>query len=62
MFSKYVLCISFFIIKQIRNSKKIKDMSSMFNSFQDLQKAYLKVAPTIHKEETGYWIIKVTLT
>ncbi|XP_044763393.1 eukaryotic translation initiation factor 3 subunit C [Coccinella septempunctata] len=41
------------IIKQIRNFKKIKDMSSMLNSFEDLQKAYTKALPVIQKEENG---------
>ncbi|XP_060532755.1 eukaryotic translation initiation factor 3 subunit C [Cylas formicarius] len=41
------------IIKQIRNYKKIKDMSSMLNSFEDLQKAFVKAAPVIAKEENG---------
>ncbi|KAJ8953657.1 hypothetical protein NQ314_007264 [Rhamnusium bicolor] len=41
------------IIKQIRNYKKIKDMSSMLNSFEELQKAYVKAAPVILKEENG---------
>lgn len=41
------------IIKQIRNYKKIKDMSSMLGSFEDLQKAYVKALPVIAKEESG---------
>lgn len=41
------------IIKQIRNYKKIKDMSSMLGSFEDLQKAYVKALPVITKEENG---------
>ncbi|KAF7287648.1 hypothetical protein GWI33_005996 [Rhynchophorus ferrugineus] len=41
------------IIKQIRNFKKIKDMSSMLNSFEDLQKAFVKASPVISKEENG---------
>lgn len=41
------------IIKQIRNYKKIKDMSSMLSSFEDLQKAYTKAMPVINKEENG---------
>jgi len=41
------------IIKQIRNYKKIKDMSSMLTSFEDLQKAYSKAAQVIAKEENG---------
>ncbi|CAH0548824.1 unnamed protein product [Brassicogethes aeneus] len=41
------------IIKQIRNYKKIKDMSSMLTSFEELQKAYVKAAPVILKEESG---------
>ncbi|KAK9746763.1 Eukaryotic translation initiation factor 3 subunit 8 N-terminus [Popillia japonica] len=35
------------IIKQIRNYKKIKDMSCMLNSFEELQKAFMKAAPVI---------------
>ncbi|KAK9880665.1 hypothetical protein WA026_011902 [Henosepilachna vigintioctopunctata] len=41
------------IIKQIRNYKKIKDMSSMLTSFEELQKAYTKAIPVIQKEENG---------
>lgn len=41
------------IIKQIRNFKKIKDMSSMLSSFEDLQKAHTKALPVISKEEGG---------
>jgi translation initiation factor 3 subunit C len=41
------------IIKQIRNYKKIKDMSSMLTSFEELQKAYVKALPVIAKEEAG---------
>ncbi|XP_066259889.1 eukaryotic translation initiation factor 3 subunit C [Euwallacea similis] len=41
------------IIKQIRNFKKIKDMASMLNSFEELQKAYVKALPVIAKEEKG---------
>lgn len=41
------------LIKQIRNFKKIKDMSSMLSSFEDLQKAYVKALPVIQKEESG---------
>ncbi|KAL3271833.1 hypothetical protein HHI36_022303 [Cryptolaemus montrouzieri] len=41
------------IIKQIRNYKKIKDMSSMLTSFEELQKAYTKAVPVIQKEENG---------
>jgi len=40
-------------IKQIRNHKKIKDMSSMLTSFEELQKAYTKAIPVIQKEENG---------
>uniref|UniRef100_A0A0A9XY83 Eukaryotic translation initiation factor 3 subunit C n=1 Tax=Lygus hesperus TaxID=30085 RepID=A0A0A9XY83_LYGHE len=40
-------------IKQIRNHKKIKDMSSMLSSFEDLQRAYQKAIPVIQKEENG---------
>lgn len=41
------------LIKQIRNYKKIKDMSSMVSSFEDLMKAYTKALPVISKEESG---------
>lgn len=41
------------IIKQIRNYKKIKDMSCMLSSFEELQKAFVKAAPVIAKEENG---------
>lgn len=41
------------IIKQIRNYKKIKDMSSMLTSFEELQRAYIKALPVISKEEGG---------
>lgn len=41
------------IIKQIRNFKKIKDMSSMLSSFEDLMRAYTKALPVITKEESG---------
>lgn len=41
------------LIKQIRNFKKIKDMSSMLNSFEDLMRAYTKAQPVINKEENG---------
>ncbi|XP_014246697.1 eukaryotic translation initiation factor 3 subunit C [Cimex lectularius] len=40
-------------IKQIRNFKKIKDMSSMLNSFEDMMRAYQKALPVIQKEENG---------
>ncbi|XP_043257448.1 eukaryotic translation initiation factor 3 subunit C isoform X2 [Colletes gigas] len=41
------------LIKLIRNYKKIKDMSSMFSSFEDLMRAYQKALPVITKEEGG---------
>lgn len=41
------------IIKQIRNYKKIKDMSCMLSSFEDLMRAYTKAIPVINKEEYG---------
>ncbi|XP_069683737.1 eukaryotic translation initiation factor 3 subunit C [Periplaneta americana] len=41
------------IIKQIRNHKKIKDMSSMLSSFEELMRAYTKALPVINKEEKG---------
>lgn len=41
------------IIKLIRNYKKIKDMSSMLTSFEELMRAYQKALPVITKEEGG---------
>ncbi|XP_066583965.1 eukaryotic translation initiation factor 3 subunit C [Prorops nasuta] len=41
------------LIKLIRNYKKIKDMSSMLTSFEDLMRAYQKALPVIAKEENG---------
>ncbi|XP_054727850.1 eukaryotic translation initiation factor 3 subunit C [Anastrepha obliqua] len=41
------------IIKSIRNHKKIKDMSSILSSFEDLTRAYTKALPVITKEEKG---------
>lgn len=41
------------IIKNIRNYKKIKDMSSMLTSFEDLTRAYAKALPVITKVENG---------
>ncbi|XP_011311868.1 eukaryotic translation initiation factor 3 subunit C [Fopius arisanus] len=41
------------LIKLIRNYKKIKDMSSMLSSFEDLQRAYQKAITVIMKEEGG---------
>ncbi|CAH0388781.1 unnamed protein product [Bemisia tabaci] len=41
------------IIKQIRNHKKIRDMSSMLTAFEDLTKAYQKALTVISKEENG---------
>ncbi|XP_048505751.1 eukaryotic translation initiation factor 3 subunit C isoform X2 [Athalia rosae] len=41
------------LIKLIRNYKKIKDMSSMLSSFEDLTRAYTKALPVIAKEENG---------
>ena len=41
------------LIKLIRNYKKIKDMSSMLTSFEDLMRAYQKALPVITKEESG---------
>lgn len=40
-------------IKLIRNYKKIKDMSSMLSSFEDLIRAYQKALTVITKEEGG---------
>lgn len=41
------------IIKSIRNYKKIKDMSSLLSSFEDLTRAYAKALPVITKVENG---------
>ncbi|KAJ1524292.1 hypothetical protein ONE63_010803 [Megalurothrips usitatus] len=41
------------LIKQIRNFKKNKDMSSLLSSFEDLMRAYTKALPVISKEENG---------
>lgn len=41
------------LIKQIRNFKKIKDMSSLLSSYEDLMRAYTKALPVIAKEENG---------
>nr|CAD7268635.1 unnamed protein product [Timema shepardi] len=41
------------LIRNIRNYKKIKDMSSMLTSFEDLMRAYTKALPVISKEENG---------
>lgn len=41
------------ILKNIRNHKKIKDMSSILTSFEELTRAYTKALPIIVKEEGG---------
>lgn len=41
------------IIKNIKNHRKIKDMSSILTSFEDLTRAYSKALPVIMKEEAG---------
>lgn len=41
------------IIKTIRNHKKIKDMSSILSTFENLVKAYSKAIPVISQEEGG---------
>ncbi|XP_054155499.1 eukaryotic translation initiation factor 3 subunit C-like [Oppia nitens] len=41
------------IIKQIRNHKKIKDISKLLTSFENLDKAFKKAKPVIDKEESG---------
>jgi len=41
------------IIKNIRNSKKIKDWTKMESGFLELQKAYEKAKPVVEKEENG---------
>jgi len=41
------------IIKNIRNSKKIKDFNKMLSSYEELLKAFDKAKPVIEKEEKG---------
>lgn len=41
------------LIKAIRNHRKIKDMASILQSFEDLTRAYQKALPVISKEENG---------
>lgn len=41
------------IIKTIRNHRKIRDMSSILQSFEDLSRAHQKAMPVIQKEENG---------
>lgn len=41
------------IIKNIKNYKKNKDMSSLLSSFEDLCRAYTKALPVVQKEEAG---------
>lgn len=41
------------VIKAIRNHRKIKDMSSLLQSFEDLTRAHQKALPVIQKEENG---------
>lgn len=41
------------LIKAIRNHRKIKDMASILQSFEDLCRAYQKALPVITKEENG---------
>ncbi len=41
------------IIKQIRNHKKIKDISKMLTGFENLSKAFIKARNVIDKEESG---------
>ena len=41
------------IIKNIRNSKKIKDFTKMESGFLELVKAYEKAKPVVEKEENG---------
>lgn len=41
------------IIKQIKNHKKIKDMSKLLTSFENLTKAFQKAKMVIEKEEGG---------
>ncbi|XP_067137495.1 eukaryotic translation initiation factor 3 subunit C isoform X2 [Centruroides vittatus] len=41
------------IIKQVKNHKKIKDMSKLLTSFENLSRAFMKAKPVIDKEEGG---------
>lgn len=41
------------LIKAIRNHRKIKDMASILQAFEDLTRAYQKALPVIMKEENG---------
>lgn len=41
------------IIKLIKNHKKIKDMSKLLSSFENLTRAFIKAKPVIDKEENG---------
>nr|CAD7602280.1 unnamed protein product [Timema genevievae] len=41
------------LIHNIRNYKKIKAISSMLTSFEELMRAYTKALPVISKEENG---------
>ncbi|KFM61367.1 Eukaryotic translation initiation factor 3 subunit C, partial [Stegodyphus mimosarum] len=41
------------IIKLIKNHKKIKDMSKLWTSFENLTRAFTKARPVIEKEENG---------
>lgn len=41
------------IIKLIKNHKKIKDMSKLLTSFENLTRAFIKARPVIDKEENG---------
>lgn len=41
------------LIKAIRNHRKIKDMASLLQSFEDLTRAHQKALPVITKEENG---------
>lgn len=42
-----------YIIKQIRNHKKIKDISKMLSGFENLTRAFLKAKPVIEREENN---------
>lgn len=41
------------LIKAIRNHRKIKDMASLLQSYEDMTRAYQKALPVIMKEENG---------
>ncbi|XP_077995240.1 eukaryotic translation initiation factor 3 subunit C-like [Glandiceps talaboti] len=46
------------VIKQIKNHKKIRDISKVLTGFEDLTKAYTKAKNVIEKEGNPRWYIK----